>query len=515
MGETAVLGWEIWWNRHQWAYAVPPKHRSRITGMEGGNAVANPQLHVLVDFLCQSLTDDHREIRASAAIALGKIRWNEAPIRSALLKALKDRDRTVRATAALALGMIGAKETGPRLAAILKNKRNDSGFRSFAAVSLGLMGDPANLRVLQTTFHAPDSKSDVKGGAILGLGLLGQERAVYTLLPVFLRTMREEFRALAVTSLARLGMVEICLGSGKKAVTLDLIQEFEKRLLDKRTPREVRRAIALALGTFGREQTSRSVLQKAYWRDRDKGVRGFALLSIAQLGKKSEEKGRSLRFLSWALSRETSPLLRGYLALGLGLTEEAEAGPLLLDLFQGKEHPDVRAAAAVGLGIVKYRAALPDLGREIQDPKDAGKARGYAAMALGMIGDPASVPYLRAVLENANIPYLRWAASNGLALLGDRTAVPALLKSMGDRNLLTRRTTIQALRFFRDETSIEPLLACFRKEKVDVLRRSIIGTLGAIGEPVKGIPALRRIDRHVNWMAAIRLKSIALLLDLF
>ncbi|MHC4597760.1 MAG: HEAT repeat domain-containing protein, partial [Planctomycetota bacterium] len=128
---------------------------------------------------------------------------------------------------------------------------------------------------------------------------------------------------------------------------------------------------------------------------------------------------------------------------------------------------------------------------------------------------PAASKCLKAALTDSNIPYLKWASATGLALLGDKSAIPMILKGLGDRNQITRDSAIRSLAYFRDDATIPPLLDQFRKEKNDHVRAMICVTLGQIVDASKEVPVLRRIGRNVNWIAAVRMPSVALLTRIF
>jgi HEAT repeat protein len=480
---------------------------------------ASPAIQLLTGELIKMLDDPYWDVRSSAALALGKMGQNSVTVREKLLATLRDKNTEVQESAALALGMIKAVETTNDLANIIREKRNDQRLRSFAAVALGLMENPANLPVLQTVLNSADTKDEVKAGTILGIGLLKDERGAHSLLSILLGNEDEELQAFAVAGLARIGKTDISTGSGRRAKTIDLIEMFEKKLVTKETQTQVRRAIALALGTIGKKETSIRALQQAYQMDRDKGVKGFALMGLAQMAaglpKGDADKVAVRDFLRRAVQKENDVVVKGFAVLSVGLSRDEEAGELLLGIFKSKEDPDVRAAAAIGLGIVKHADAIPYLASEITKPNDGGDARGFSCVALGMIGDVSAAEYLMAVLKDVNVPYLTWAASTGLAILNHKPGIPLIQEKIEDRNKITRESAIRSLMYFRDDATISPLLDLFKKEKQDEIRAMIIVTLGVIGDSAQEIPALRKAGRNVNWVAAVKMPSIDLLTRLF
>lgn len=512
--QAARLTWMEWWKRHGDLYTFVPKARQTVTGTEGGSA-PSAKLEVLVDKLVANLDDRYFDVRAASCLALGKVGANTEEVRRGLLKAMKDKNSDVQESAVLALGMIHAVECSDAVVAILRHKQNDEGMRCFAAVSLGLMGSPANLGALQGVYGAPDTKEEVRAGCILGLGLLGDERAVYALYPAAMGAAKEEIQAFAVTALANIGKVRFEMRTGRRTAEVDLLEVFGRKLVTKETPTEVRRALALALGEIGDDEGSLRALQQAYRADRDKGVRGFALLSMALLKKGEGARQMVLDTLVRAMKTESDAMLRGFATLAVGLTRDPAAGPDLLALFTGKAEAEVRAAAAIGLGLLKYTPAMPDLGREVENPKDGGEARGYAAVALGMIGDRGATDCLKTVLETVRDPYLQWASATGLALLKDTSAIPMVLAKLDDKNRITRESAIRSIAFFREDATLEPILEQFGKEDSNEIRALMVVTLGNIAEASEDMPVLRKVGRNVNWVAAQRLKAVDLLTRLF
>ncbi|MHC5036876.1 MAG: HEAT repeat domain-containing protein [Planctomycetota bacterium] len=496
--------------RNEWMFTFVSKRETQVTGERGAETLS-PQVHSLINLLLENLDDGYFDVRASAAIALGKIGRNTKEIRARLVKSLRDKDNTVQESAALALGMINAVESADALVKIVKNKRYKRSLRCFAAIGLGLMRNPANSRVLERVYYAADAKTEVKGAALLGLGLLEDERTASTLWSALGSHPKEELRAFAATALANLGKPNLDFRRGKKSGKVDLVKFFEQNVRKKTTPKQVRRTMALALGTLGKDKDTVIALRRVFATDRDAAVRGFGLLSLALMKKDESNRGVVREILFSGLRHEKNAVVKGFASLAVGLFGDPEGGKLLLSVFNGGDRPDVRAAAAVGLGILKYRPALPDLAAEVKKPKDGGDARGYACVALGMIGDPAASIYLKTVLKDVNVPYLKWASATGLAVLGDRTAIPDILGWINDRNRITREYAIRSLAYFRDDTTIEPLMEQFKKERDNEVRSMIVVTLGKIADTSDNIPVLRRISRNVNWLALTRLKSLELL----
>ncbi len=113
-------------------------------------------------------------------------------------------------------------------------------------------------------------------------------------------------------------------------------------------------------------------------------------------------------------------------AWGVARMGDKKAEPLLLKLI-GSASPDVRALAAVGLGLTHDRKHAPALAALAASPEAGPVARAAATHALAEVGagDPKSAlalvpPGLLLTLADATDPWLRQAALLAMARLGDR-----------------------------------------------------------------------------------------------
>ncbi|HEX8686516.1 MAG TPA: HEAT repeat domain-containing protein, partial [Pyrinomonadaceae bacterium] len=86
-----------------------------------------------------------------------------------------------------------------------------------------------------------------------------------------------------------------------------------------------------------------------------------------------------------------------------------------------EEDEFVRRAAAVSLGQIGGREAVPALVEALADERAPNDVRREAARALGLIGDPAAAPALRAVLTHGD-PYLSRVAFEALKRLDPASA---------------------------------------------------------------------------------------------
>lgn len=149
----------------------------------------------------------------------------------------------------------------------------------------------------------------------------------------------------------------------------------------------VRREVAYALGRT-RSRTATAALSERLLSDKEDGVRAAAAVALGDLGDEA-----AVISLVGTLAPELS-------ARGSSRRKREK------NVF-------VLRAAAVSLGQIKSRAGTAALISVISNEKLDSDVRREAARSLGLIGDPAAAPALRAV-ATASDPYLSQMAHQAL-----------------------------------------------------------------------------------------------------
>lgn len=128
-------------------------------------AVGSPAVNALRELLAESAEN----VRAEAAMALGRIGPEAAPAVPALVGLLDDEDERVRRDAVGALGRIGAKAVAPLISAAANS---DADVRAGAIEALGLTG-VSNQRVAEAVLLGTRaSQPQVRRAAVTALGAL-------------------------------------------------------------------------------------------------------------------------------------------------------------------------------------------------------------------------------------------------------------------------------------------------------------------------------------------------------
>jgi len=154
--------------------------------------------------------------------------------------------------------------------------------------------------------------------------------------------------------------------------------------------------------------------------ERDPTSRGALAISCGIMGATD-----AVPLLLGLLEREREDDCRGHLAVALGLMRALEAlAPVNEIVDQSRYRPELLKRAATALALLDDKDAVPKLLRLL------GEARGLATQAsissaLGLIGDQRSVVPLVAMLGNENLTErARGFAAVALGIVGDKEALP-------------------------------------------------------------------------------------------
>jgi HEAT repeat protein len=177
----------------------------------------------------------------------------------------------------------------------------------------------------------------------------------------------------------------------------------------------VRREAAYALG-LARSSIAVDALVNAVETDKQASVRGAAAVALGQTG-----DARAVPALAGALARR----LTGSTNSKSDSDDSKSGSGKLKRAGRRKVEQDefVRRAAAVSLGQIGSREAVPALVETLSDERAPGDVRREAARALGLIGDPSAAGALRQVLTHQD-PYLSRIAFEALRKLEPSASAP-------------------------------------------------------------------------------------------
>lgn len=495
-GTLDVDHWTRWWYAHRANLLDLDTHAARHAAQTGGAAAEDELWRAEAQrVLVRTLGDKDEDLAASAAIALGKSAdASDAPSLTAVLGD-KQRPLAVRESAALGLAMLGTSShpsssaaTKALLAVALEEHEPDR-LRAMCTWSLGLRRDAAAVPFLLDLVTARSSSWDVPSAATSALGLSGCDLVKDPLVgwlegDASKRGSESVRRVHAAHALAQLGDPSV-------------VPALRACLRD--DDADVRRAAVLALGALAapEDDLTTSALTTAVDRDRDRGVRDMAAISLGRIAPKSAE--RTLR----RLYDKSDATVQAYAAIGLGLLARKSGivgltGDLRRDLV-GHGGADVRGAIAIALGLAGDRAAAKPL-REILEEKGAPELRAHAALALGMIGDASAADTLRTLLTDAHDPVLQRECAMSLGLLGDAKSVDLMTRMVeSGSSLYVQGAAAMALGRIGGASAARTLGAMVGDETQGQLARSFAAVgLGYLLDRTGGA-VLGRVGTDLDW----------------
>ena len=235
--------------------------------------------------------------------------------------------------------------------------------------------------------------------------------------------------------------------------------------------------------------------------DTEPHARLRAAMALAEIGARGPAEARTAAraALADALENARPDLSSACLALGLALRdaslEERTAAAARILVHVGREGSRIPAegpkppppfieragGGILALGLLGDRGSRQALERILADPEEEKALRACAAEALGLLGEPASLPLLRRLAADRRERSLRRELAVALGLLGDGESVEALLAILTDpkSSASVLGGCSQALGWLADAVCVDPLLAVARDDDYpDLTRAFAVQTLG-------------------------------------
>lgn len=497
------LGWEDWWYHNKWGHL---RIKRRAVAATGDAKPAPFAESAAGRFLKEQLRHPYFDVRAAACLALGKAGDSETA--KLLLPSLADRNEEVREAAMLGLGLLRHGLTETEVVVVLRGQAKEKPrLRGMAALALGLCGDPAAGEALRGQLRASGEEPEVRAACALALGALGDPVSIEPLRRLLASSSEDEaVRAYAVHALARLlpkqpptAAAEGSDAPASAAPGLDPVRFLFRNLLRNDTKKDVRRAIALAMGTLREEADAADVL-RAMEADGDEMVKRFAMLAFAQIARETRLQPVARQKLAHACVGEGRHEGKGFAALALGLLGDPEGAGALAQTFQSGRHASLRAAGALALGILPHAAAEPEL-LEVATGRGDPMLRGHVLIALGMLRGRLGLPALRTMLKEEKSPEVRGACAAALGCAGCVEDIPALAAMLEDKNAYLRMSTVQALGLLRDDAALAPLMRRLPIDESDEVRALIVVAVGNIVARDE-VSAFQDLARGLNYLVS-------------
>ncbi len=230
--------------------------------------------------------------------------------------------------------------------------------------------------------------------------------------------------------------------------------------------------------------------------DHDSDVRVSSILALGKIGNQTDYPVflQGLRDPHWQV-RQSS-------ALGLGILGSSYAIPHLASILEGKEeglrltgqaeiHLRTRAFAALGLGLIGTQQASSRknicdiLLRALAIEEATADIPVCAALALGVLGERRAVPALVSLsLDPRRDPLVKAHAVTALGKIGDPRALPAVRQGIRDRSVHVHRSSVLALGLLAkpgDSASLSLLISTARRGRDGQGRNWALAALGRVG----------------------------------
>lgn len=338
------------------------------------------QINYLIDFF---KSDAHYFVRAHAPTAICRLlegtdgpafqakREEVAKLFLDTLKADKDKKEVIQ-SCVLALGQLG--DTDPKgidaeirkgLMNVIKNV-NDTQARNFSMVALAQAGsrtgegDPtAAIDEVSKFFQTQlvKGKNATRPWAALGIGVFGHEL--------------------------------------KENTPLAVIEALRSELIGERTPRVG--AYAVGAGILGDQSFTQPLLEKLD-RMKDDEARGYICLALGLMNA-TEAKIPINEIVKTSTYR---PVLLQQAAIALGLLGDKNVVSDLVDTLNASKSLATQAALSAALGYIGDKRSIDPLVEMLRNDKLTSRARGFAAVALGIVADKEPLPWNSKIAVNLN-----------------------------------------------------------------------------------------------------------------
>ncbi len=474
--------WECWWAMNREDFLVPGATATASDG--GAMAAAVPMTREdvrrkLIPVLMRALKDKNFEVRASAAIALGKA--GDGNDLDAIVRAVADHDRNVTEAAIVGLGLLREAKGEATLVNIFNTTERNVRERGMAAIALGFSGGEAARGLLLDGLGHGSAKASlasqagfapIESARWIGAGLwAGADR----------RDGTKDRGAMVASLLQRalgeattLDRFDVAFGTVAIAKVRDpgSLPFVMKTLADPRA--DVRASAAIAAGRILAKDDAKnvSVLAQMAASDGDLFARRMATIALGRVGGPTAIKALKTRYenqekqdrafvalaLGIAGATDVAPALRkefesgsddslrGALAVSLGLLQDKASLPMMLDLVKQGRSPEVTAHTMWYFALLRDRTAAPVLIKLQNDSKSADLLCG-SAFALGCIGDQAARDQLVKLISDGGSNVIKGSAATALGRLGDPAVLDALIKIVDDdhQQHLSRAYAVVAL----------------------------------------------------------------------
>jgi len=521
---------------------------------EGGEADSE-----FSEIIARFLKDSNQENRETAALALGILGnssennlkrliglMTDSPEGRADLGAAGDDVPTrTRTFAAYGLGLVGYRSTDAVVRTRIVQTFADA---LVAADRAGVQDLSAGIVISMGLVPLEPSREIFKGELDLASpGTVDSlEKQIALLIAVYDTNRLDRYmRAHVPTALVRL--VQTLDGRGMDDHRRELKKLVAETLLVALDPRkgrgyeeEIQQSVCLALGLLGDcdndkvDEAIREALLNAH-NDQQRQAKNFALIALGKIGSRdgeefqpagddpaaapvpSEDPSAARTDIAKHLVSRLSNGKSGeehWAGLGIGVlawnlneqklaVDKGTLLPLLAALDKSKAVEDI-GAFSISNGIAGNPESRPRL-RELLAKTSDPVARGYVALALGLLNAQDALEEIKAIVEQSEYkPDLLKQAAIALGLLGDKNTVTTLVTMLGEaKSLATQASLASALGFIGDKRSVIPLVEMLENTTMTPTARGFAAVALGIVADKEPLPWNSKIAVDLNYRASL------------
>ena len=225
---------------------------------------------------------------------------------------------------------------------------------------------------------------------------------------------------------------------------------------------------------------------------------GVAKAARAALWAKGDEM---IEILVDTLGNHESYVARRSSAYLLGQSMDMTTTPALIKAFYD-ENRYVRWGAITASGVMEDKRAVPDLVKLLNDPLK--RIRVAAATALMKVPDVQALDGLLQTLDGKEDGVVRGWAAKAIGKIGDQRGTPVLIAHLDDKEIRVRRNSAFALAWIADPRAARVLFERFDLEDDLELRDHVREALARIAGQGYGIPVSATEEQRAAAIGRLR-----------
>jgi HEAT repeat protein len=193
-----------------------------------------------------------------------------------------------------------------------------------------------------------------------------------------------------------LAVLERSLDDAKQQSSTESKGALQKALEDSKSPSEVG-ALAIAVG-ITRYPAAKETLRSKFEKMSEPESRGFAAIGLGLV-----DDREAIQLITEVLKNSKyQPELLKSAAIGLGLLGDKEIVPELIGMLETAAGLSSQAAISSALGFIGDSRSIDPLIKMLEDTQKTDRARGFAAVALGIVADKEDLPWNAKISVNTN-----------------------------------------------------------------------------------------------------------------